>query len=339
MTQKKPPVCRKQGAFFAYCLLPFYFPDGLMQGRKCLSVPPPDVESFTAQSFGPFHDAGARTVHVEKIEIDGSEPVHVAAQVPGDGQGFKEHLGHGHCAAVIEDHTFFHAGYGFGKDLEIRKGGRTCGRSVAEGMLMDDIATQGDVDGEGNTAFETVPGQTVFFVGQVFLVDHPSNGIAQTYSLLGSLIDGLIHHPSCFISHAEGAVFKTAGYMFGCLADEGDFEIMDGDRAVSCDVLNIAALHQIEDQSGTPFFDHGRPHLERDGTVVFFGFDHALGNGGDRCHGLRLIRIRQDHICQVKFIFPVGDGKCRDFAKVQHGMFQGCLGCCKVPKDNHKREG
>ena len=74
-----------------------------------------------------------------------------------------------------------------------------------------------------------------------------------------------------FAGHAELACAEAGFDVFGSVAGESDFEIVDERGAVHGDAGDEAAVHQIDEDGAEADFDHVAADAPEDGGALFAG--------------------------------------------------------------------
>ncbi len=96
-----------------------------------------------------------------------------------------------------------------------------------------------------------------------------SDGFAEAELRGDALVDRAIQQSSRFFRHPELPRAETLGDLFRSLSHEGHLEIVDDAGAVERDPLNVAALHQVDQERREPDFDHVRSEAPQDGALAF----------------------------------------------------------------------
>ncbi len=174
--------------------------------------------------------AQGRGLVVNGVAVDRREVLHPMAQVAGDGEGLEENLEANHGRAKVEENTALQIGHRRTVDFEILAAGPSQSGEVALRVLVDDVGAQGDVDSHRHAqSVALVEDADLLMVETLIFSDEASQGLAVPQPIARPPPDGAVHKGTRLLDYAEGAIL--AG-----LTDEGQLEVVDGDRAVTCHV-------------------------------------------------------------------------------------------------------
>jgi len=88
-----------------------------------------------------------------------------------------------------------------------------------------------------------------------------------------------------FVGHSELAFFEGVGHVFAGLADEGEFEVVDGGGAVSGDEGDEVSFEEFDEQGAEAVLDEVGAGEEDDGFFLLASFDDIFGEGGEQFNG------------------------------------------------------
>lgn len=175
----------------------------------------------------------------DQIESGGSEMADLATLLPRDVAGHRKrlqvNLGAHNRRAVVEDRAAFQV---FDRLREYQKVSVRAGperRAVAVGVLVDDVVTEADVNGYGNS--QTVPGgeDTQILVREIAFCNGLPDRFAHSESFAVSLGHDVVDLRRLF-PETELADLDVPGHAFGRFADPGQFVIVDRPRAIHGEV-------------------------------------------------------------------------------------------------------
>src|ERR1017187_2224386 len=115
-----------------------------------------DVVAVTAFVCRATDDVFIRTIMADHVERDGREVVHLVAEVAGDRERLEKNLGHDDGRTDIQDNATFELGDDGGELLKIKVRRFAEYAAICRRVLMDDVRADGNVDGGGNLADDTL---------------------------------------------------------------------------------------------------------------------------------------------------------------------------------------
>src|ERR1700674_1034632 len=220
---------------------------------------------------GTLHYILQRTVVLNKVEVRSGNRAERDAEIADDGNGFEENFGQEDGGAPIKiDAAGMHLLDKSAEEAEIVMRGSAKCSAAGSGMHVGNVRADGEMDRHGDAVFVSShenAGISMFDFDDA-AGEKLSGGFAVTdpnaLGKFGKFVDVL----AGFGGHAESP-FADAGFdVFGSVAGQGDFKIVDHRRAVHGDSGDESAFHQI-DQNGTEAdFDDGPADPPEDGLAL-----------------------------------------------------------------------
>ncbi len=220
---------------------------------------------------GTLHYILQRTVVLDKVEVRGGDGTEWDAEIADDGNGFEKNFRQQDGGAPIEiDAAGVHLLNESAKETEVVMRGVAKRSAVGGGVHVRDVRTDGEMDRHGNAVFvrsNEDAGTCVFVIDAAAREELPGSFTVADVDAVrkfGEFVDVL----AGFGGHAELA-FTDAGFdVFGGVAGQRDFEIMDERRAVHGDAGNEAAFHQIDQDGAETDLDHVAADAPKDGLTL-----------------------------------------------------------------------
>lgn len=128
--------------------------------------------------------------------------------------------------------------------------------------------------------------------GELPFQDRPAERLAQSQTGPRPGADGVVHAAGLF-PQAELAALNVLRDALRGRPDEGEFPIVDRPRAVHGEVIDQAALHQVDDEALHPRSEDVGAHEQDAGRSPAAGLDQAAAEDGqcgmieDRQHGVQ----------------------------------------------------
>ena len=145
--------------------------------------------SLASLEGGPIHHIGHGPVMADEIKVHRGEIFRPVSEVSGNGQGLEEHLWQNHGRSGIDKYTFFKGGNHCGKDSKVEVGGRTAGGRIKIRVHVNDVGSQGHMDGDRNAESGTRCCQAFIPERHLFVVDEIPHSPAKTLFLFGRLFN------------------------------------------------------------------------------------------------------------------------------------------------------
>ena len=120
-------------------------------------------------------------------------------------------------------------------------------RAIGTRVKVGDIATNGDMRGEGNTRLVSCTEQRIVLVPGILCEKCSAHRLAQTDPVAGTFSCGAIQESSSFIGSAKRSFTQGCVHVFRCRSDHCDLRIVNQHGSVSRDGCDKAALHEIDD--------------------------------------------------------------------------------------------
>src|SRR5262249_47194966 len=214
-------------------------------------------------SGGPLYDVLQRSVMLDEIEICGGDGAQGHAEIANDGNSFEKNFGQEHSGTPIEIYAarmhFFHEGT---EEAEIVVGGCAEHGAVGRGMHVREVGADGEVNGDGNLALiggeENAGGgvgRIEFARGEKF-----SGGFAVANAGVRGGVGNFVEESAGFAGHAECTGTEAGFDVFGSVAAESDFEIVDEGGAVHGNAGDKAAADEVVDDWAKAGFDDVAAH-------------------------------------------------------------------------------
>src|SRR5260370_42686620 len=198
-----------------------------------------------------------------EVEDSGGEMADGAAFLVGDvarhGQRLQVDLWPEDGGREVEQHAPFKALHGAREDQEIAIAGRAEGRAVAVGVLVDDVIADARMYGhwDAGTPCGGEDGEVAMRV--VARVDAAADVLPKPERFGGGLADPIVEFAG-LAPQTELAGSNVAIDAFGGGAETGHFVIVNGAGAIHGDVIDEAALHEIDDVAGGAASEGTRAH-------------------------------------------------------------------------------
>src|SRR6267378_1487859 len=251
--------CRRRGSW--YLSAAFFGPAGGQRGgnerQEQLVVAGDGVAvrfgsaaaAAAAGSGGTLYYILQRTVVLDKVEVRGGDGAERDAEIANDGNGFQKNFGQKDGGAPIEiDAAGMHPLDQRAEEAEIVMRGVSQRRAVDGRMHVRNVRTDGEMDRHGNAVL--VRSHEDAAIGVFDFDDTAREKLSGGFAIadanavgkFGEFVDVLAR----FSSHPELAFAETGLDVFGGVAGEGDFEIVDEGGAVHGHPRNESALHEID---------------------------------------------------------------------------------------------
>lgn len=237
-----------------------------------------DVITATALVGGAANNVFGWAIMADHVEVDGREIVDGIAEVTGDGEDFEEDFWHDDRRANVEDDSALEFRDDRGELLEIEIRRLAQHAAVGGRMLMNNVRTNGDVDGNGDVAHDTLVQNAQFPITELAGDNSFTERAPRADALFHAGGQRLVHEPPGFINHPKAAVIESALNVLAGLADISQFKIVDRARAVERDGAEDAALDEIDEHRVEAAFDRVRAHHHDDGLFVAHRRDRGSDN-------------------------------------------------------------
>src|SRR5712692_1071944 len=213
-----------------------------------------------------------RTVVLDKVEVGSGNGAERDPEIADDGNGFEKNFGQQDGGAPVEiDAVGMHLLHKRAEEAEIAMRGGAESGAVGDAVHVRNVRADGEMDGDGDAMLvsgDEDAGIRVLDIDDAAGKKLPSGfAVADADALgkFGEFVDVL----AGFRGHAELA-FADAGFdVFGSVAGEGDFEIVDERGAVHGDSGNEAAFHEVDENRAEPDFDDVASDAPKDGFAPF----------------------------------------------------------------------
>ena len=216
-------------------------------------------------------------------------------------------------------------------------------------MLVDDVRSDGDVDGHRCIQFRARGHDAQVLVGKrKSLLSERAPGSETTRDAVG---ERSIHHASRFIDHAERSVIQSALHVFARLSVIAQLEIVDGARSVEGHSVDDSASHGVHDEWIEPDLDRMSAHHQKHRTPVFYRSRDRICDELQILHrekigqrieerskrGARLVRLCKS--LDGDLVRPVGDRIGADFGKIERWKLHDrrTLHRCRVDSQRGQR--
>ena len=153
-------------------------------------------------------------------------------------------------------------------EIEMR-GGAESG-AVGSSVHMRNVRADGEMHGDGNAEFVGSGEDAGVRVGDVNygVVEKLPGGFAVAEAGTHGDFCDLVEIFAGFRGHAECTGSQTGFDIFGSVAGEGDFEIVDERGAVHCERGDEAAAHEIDEERAEAGFDYMAADAPEDGFAL-----------------------------------------------------------------------
>lgn len=159
------------------------------------------------------------------------------------------------------------------EETEIEEGGGAEARTVRGRMHVGNVRTDREMNGDGDALFvcrDEDAGVRIFYV-QDAAVEKLARCFAVTDVEARSEFRKFVDVLASFAGHPELACAEAGFYVFGSIASESDFEIVNERGAVHGNTRDEAAFHQIDEDGAEADFDHVAADSPEDGCALFAG--------------------------------------------------------------------
>src|SRR6266436_9096150 len=162
-------------------------------------------------------------------------------------------------------------------EIEMRSGAE--GGAVGGAVHVGNIRADGEMYGDGDTKFVSGGQHAGVGIGNIDhgVVEKLAGGFAVAETCAHGDFCDLVEILAGFRGHAECAGAETGFDVFGSVADEGDFEVVDEGGAVHGEGGDEAAAHEIDEDRAEADFDYVAADAPEDGFAVLAG----LVDGGE----------------------------------------------------------
>src|SRR5882762_1446123 len=158
-------------------------------------------------------------------------------------------------------------------------GGGAEGGSVGGAVHVGDIGANGEMDGDGDAESVGSDQDAGACVGDIDygVMEELAGGFTIAEAGAHGDFCDLVQILTGFRGHAECAGAETGFDVFGSVADEGDFEVVDEGGAVHGEGGDEAAAHEIDEQRAEADFDDVAADAPENGFALLAG----LVDGGE----------------------------------------------------------
>src|SRR5277367_3523861 len=159
------------------------------------------------------------------------------------------------------------------EETEIEERGGAEARTIRGRMHVGNVRADGEMNGDGDALFvgsDEDAGVRIFYV-QDPAVEELAGGFAVADVKTGSEFRKFVDVLAGFAGHAELAGAETGVDVFGGIASESDFEIVNECGAVHGDARNEAALHKSDQDGAEADFYYVAADSPEDGCALFAG--------------------------------------------------------------------
>ena len=228
---------------------------------------------------GPFHHVFGGPIMALHVEVCRSEMVHGLAEIPRDGQRLEKNFRQDDGRTEIQEDAAFQLRHHRRKFLKVQIAGFAQHGPVGGGVLMNDVGSDGNVDGHRDVPHYPVVEQAQFFpVERSF-----HNGFAEGPPGADALLDPFgqrgIHEAPGFVNHSERAVVQTALDVLTGFADQREFKVVDGPGAIQREGVDDPAPQQFNQNRIETAFNHMRPHHQDDRPLIADGVHRGIHDG------------------------------------------------------------
>src|SRR5229473_5869354 len=185
------------------------------------------------------------------------------------------------------------------EEAEVEMGGGAEGGAVGRAVHVRDVGADGEMNGDGDAEFVGSHEDAGPCEGDIddSVVEELAGGFAIAEAGAHSDFCYLIQILAGFRGHAEGAGPESGFDLFGSVADEGDFKIVDERGAVHGEGGDETAAHKVDEDRAEADFDDVAADAPENGFALLAG----LVDGGEE-------------IAEVSSGEEVGEG-CEEFGE------------------------
>src|SRR5580704_6643424 len=159
------------------------------------------------------------------------------------------------------------------EEAEVEEGGGAEARAVGRGMHVRNVRADGEMNSDGYALFvggDEDAGVRIFYL-QDAAVEKLAGGFAVADVETGGEFRKFVDVLTGFAGHAELACAEAGFDVFGSIASESDFEIVNQRGAVHGDARDEAAFHQIDENGAETHFNHVAADSPKNGCTLFAG--------------------------------------------------------------------
>ena len=159
------------------------------------------------------------------------------------------------------------------KEAEVMKSGGAESGAVGGGMHVGDVGANGEMDGDGDAVLVSVDEDAGICVLE--LESAAGKELAGSFAVANANARGelgeFVEVAAGFLGHAKLTGAETGFDVFGGVAGERDFEIVDEGGAVHGDSRDEAAAHEIDEDGTETDFDDVAAEAPENGAALFAG--------------------------------------------------------------------
>src|SRR5579885_3467645 len=218
----------------------------------------------------------ARTVVLQKIEVDGDEIGEWMSEIADDGNGLQKYFWHDYRRSGVDEYpAIMQACDERAEQAEIAMRGFAQGGAVCQGVRMRRVGADGDVHSHRH-------------VGRIRLVQNARRrefgpgGVLETpaISFSGAEIrrQGAVHFLARFPRRPKAAVRQHRFDILAGVSGERDLKVMNGGGAIHCKGCDEAAAHKIDQDRRQAAFDNVPSQRPHNGLALRASVEHRVYN-------------------------------------------------------------
>src|SRR5271155_2087698 len=221
---------------------------------------------------GTLHYILQRTVVLDKVEVCGGDWLQGHTQIAGHAHGFEENFGKKHGGAPVQvDTAGMHLFHESAEEAEIEERGGAEAGAVGGGMHVRNVRADGQMNGDRDTLL--VSGNENAGGGVFCFDDTAGEELAGGFAVADVEARGefrnFVDVFAGFGGHAELARAEASFDVFGRVASESDFEIVNECGAVHGDAGDEAATHEVDEDGAESDFNYMAADAPEDGGALF----------------------------------------------------------------------
>ena len=301
---------------------------GVEQRQHDLVMPGEGIAAAAVLGWAPHH-VGVRAVVLQHVQVDGDEALDRVPGVAAQGQCLEEHFRQEHGGADVPiTAAVVQAAQQQGEALKIRIGRGAEQGGVGTGMHVDGVGADGHVHRNRHLAGMRGSEKAVSLVRVTPFGNRSPHDGADSDSARVVRSQGVVDQARGFLHHAERPGAETLRHVFGGLADQRNFEVVNDTGTVQDEAAQPAALHHVDEDGVEPALDDVGAHGEDDGSPALMRGHETVDDVGDFqalqqtrkqrtqiAAGLPCLRV--DEIGDVHFVLPIAH---RDGADPLQGL-------------------
>lgn len=273
-----------------------------------------------ALAAGSLEDVDQSTILLLEVQIGGGHSIEFIAKVVGDCDGLQEDFWHDHCAAEVEPDSVLKACDGLAEAAEVGEGGGAEVSAIELGGHVSDVGSDSHMNRQRHASFVgSHQNADITAGGSGIFGSDSGQALAQTFVAGACFRAGLSKEFGGFVSEAERAVMQSGTDIFAGVADQGQFQVVDGCGTIKGQALKDALADPVGQVGATAGLDDVSTGSGKDSVAFFVSFGEGcdqgsqvfptklVGESGEKVGETCPWAGQLAHLCHVDLAGPAGE--------------------------------